>query len=115
MGGVPEDAAAGGVREGDGGRSVQRDHMGRGGGSVLSRDRAGEGGDGEAVGGAGRERHLQHCALCGAPRVRVLQAVGFCCGSGRDPRYGVFPEAKQEILINNFLSFFFLFFLLHYH
>lgn len=31
VGGEREDAAAGGVREGDGRRSVQRDHMGRGG------------------------------------------------------------------------------------
>ncbi|TQD93170.1 hypothetical protein C1H46_021263 [Malus baccata] len=56
--GVQEDEAAGGVREGDGRRRVQRDHMGRGGGPVVSGAGAGEGGDGEVDRGAGRERDL---------------------------------------------------------
>lgn len=100
VGRVQEDAEASGVRESHRGRGVQRHHMGRGGGPVFPRDWSGEGCDGEAVGGAARERHHQHWTVFRAPRAGVLQATGFCCGSGWDPRHGVFQEAKQEILIN---------------
>lgn len=92
MGGAEKEGEAGGVREGDGGRGVQRHHMGRGGGSLLPRDWAGEGCDGEAVAGAVGEGHHQHRPLFRAPRLGLLPPPRLCRRSRRHPRYGVFPE-----------------------
>ena len=72
VGGAPPHAAAGGVREGHGGRRVQRHHMGRGGGPFVPGDWAREGRHGEAHRGASGERDLQHRALLGAQGARVL-------------------------------------------
>lgn len=58
MGGVQEDAEAGGVRKGDGRRGLQRHNMGRRGGPLVPRDWVGEGSDGEVVGRPVIERDL---------------------------------------------------------
>lgn len=98
--GVRQDQAAGGVRQSHRRRRVQRDHMGRGGGPLVSGDRAGAGRDGEAGGGARGQRHWEYRFVFGAPGSRVLQALGLCGRPGWDPRNGVFQKAQEAEMIS---------------
>lgn len=99
--GVRQDEAAGGVRQSHRRRRVQRDHMGRGGGPLVSGDRVGEGRDGEGSGGARGQGHWEYRFVFGAPGSRVLQALGLCGRPGWDPRNGVFQKAQEAEMMPN--------------
>jgi len=106
MGGAPENAAAGGVREGHRRRRLQRHHMGRGGGPVVPGHRARQGRYREAAEGASGKRNFQYCPLFGAPSSRILPPLGLRRRSRRHPGNGLLQKKKQKIA---FLFFYFTF------